>query len=205
MNEGRLRHLIGQVKAGKVSRRAFLRRMAAVGLTAPMAAQLLGLGGVAMAQAKSPVYKPTKRGGGGLLKVLWWQAPTLLNPHFATGTKDQDGSRIFYEPLAGWDQDGNLRPLLAESIPGREDGTLAADGKSVTWKLKKGVKWHDGQPFTADDVVFNWEYARNPETAAVTSGVYTDITVEKVDSHTVIVKFKDPTPFWADASSARPA
>jgi peptide/nickel transport system substrate-binding protein len=199
MNEGRLRHLIGQVKAGKVSRRAFLRRMAAVGLTAPMAAQLLGLGGVAMAQAKSPVYKPTKRGGGGLLKVLWWQAPTLLNPHFATGTKDQDGSRIFYEPLAGWDQDGNLRPLLAESIPGREDGTLAADGKSVTWKLKKGVKWHDGQPFTADDVVFNWEYARNPETAAVTSGVYTDITVEKVDSHTVIVKFKDPTPFWADA------
>ena len=48
---------------------------------------------------------------------------------------------------------------LAESIPGREDGTLAADGKSVTWKLKKNVKWHDGQPFTADDVVFNWQYA----------------------------------------------
>ena len=106
MNEGRLRHLIGQVKAGKVSRRAFLRRMAAVGLTAPMAAQLLGLGGVAMAQSKSPVYKPTKRGGGGLLKVLWWQGATLLNPHFAVGTKDQDGSRFFYEPLAGWDADG---------------------------------------------------------------------------------------------------
>ena len=106
-----------------------------------------------------------------LLKVLWWQAPTLLNPHFATGTKDQDGSRMFYEPLAGWDPDGNLRPILAESIPGREDGTLAADGKSVTWKLKKGVKWHDGKPFTADDVVFTWQYAKDPATAAVTSGV----------------------------------
>ena len=83
MNEGRLRHLIGQVKAGKVSRRAFLRRMAAVGLTAPLANQLLGLSGVAMAQSR-PAYKPTRRGGGGILKVLWWQAPTLLNPHFAT-------------------------------------------------------------------------------------------------------------------------
>jgi peptide/nickel transport system substrate-binding protein len=198
MNEGRLRHLIGQVKAGKVSRRAFLRRMAAAGLAAPLANQLLAHSGVAMAQSR-PVYKPTKRGGGGLLKVLWWQAPTLLNPHFATGTKDQDGSRLFYEPLAGWDADGNLRPLLAESIPGREDGTLAADGKSVTWKLKKGVKWHDGQPFTADDVVFTWEYARNPETATVTNGIYRDVTVEKVDQHTVTVKFKEPTPFWAEA------
>jgi len=198
MNEGRLRHLIGQVKTGKVSRRAFLRRMAAAGLAAPLANQLLAYSGVAMAQSK-PVYKPTKRGGGGVLKVRWWQAPTLLNPHFATGNKDQDGSRLFYEPLAGWDTEGNLRPILAESIPGREDGTLAADGKSVTWKLKKNVKWHDGQPFTADDVVFNWQYARDPATAAVTSGVYTDITVEKVDQHTVTVKFKQPTPFWADA------
>src|SRR5690349_9927115 len=199
MDERVLRGLIDQVKAGGMSRRAFVRRMAAVGLTAPMATQLLALGGVAMAQSKAPLYKPTKRGGGGVLKVLWWQAPTLLNPHFATGTKDQDGSRLFYEPLAGWDQDGNLRPLLAESIPGREDGTLAADGKSVTWKLKKNVKWHDGQPFTADDVVFNWQYAKDPATAAVTSGVYTDITVEKVDAHTVTVKFKEPTPFWAEA------
>jgi peptide/nickel transport system substrate-binding protein len=198
MNEGRLRHLIGQVKSGKVSRRAFLRRMAAAGLAAPLASQLLVYSGVAMAQSR-PVYKPTKRGGGGVLKVLWWQAPTLLNPHFAVGTKDQDGSRLFYEPLAGWDQDGNLRPQLAEAIPGREDGTLAADGKSVTWKLKKGVTWHDGKPFTADDVVFTWEYAKDPATAAVTSAAYTDVTVEKVDSHTVTVKFKEPTPFWADA------
>src|SRR3954471_1517648 len=198
MNEGRLRHLIGQVKSGKVSRRAFLRRMAAAGLTAPLANQLLAYSGVAMAQSK-PVYKPTKRGGGGLLKVLWWQAPTLLNPHFATGTKDQDGSRLFYEPLAGWDADGNLRPILAEAIPGREDGTLAADGKSVTWKLKKGVSWHDGKPFTADDVVFTWQYARDPATAAVTSGVYKDLTVTKVDDYTVLVSFRQATPFWATA------
>ena len=196
MNERQLRGLIDKVKTGGLSRRGFVRRMAAVGLTAPMATQLLAFSGVAMAQ--TPVtYTPTKRGGGGLLKVLWWQGATLLNPHFAVGTKDQDGSRFFYEPLAGWDANGNLKPMLAASLPNREDGTLAADGKSVTWKLKQGVTWHDGKPFTADDVVFNWEYAKDPATAATTSATYKDVVVEKVDQHTVKVKFDKPTPFWA--------
>src|SRR5437016_1342798 len=153
MNEHDLRGLIDQVKAGGLSRRAFVRRMTAVGLTAPLATQLLAYAGVAMAQSKAPIYKPTRRGGGGLLKVLWWQGPTLLNPHFAVGTKDQDGSRLFYEPLACWDPDGNMKLVLAAEIPSLENGGLAADGKSVTWKLKPGVKWHDGKPFTADDVV----------------------------------------------------
>src|SRR3954465_3059559 len=130
MNERELRGLIDNVKTGRMSRRGFVRRMVAVGLTAPMATQLLAISGVAMAQAKS-TYKPTKRGGGGPLRVLWWQGPTLLNPHFAVGTKDQDGARLFYEPRAGWDADGNLKPILAAAIPGREDGTLAPDGKSV--------------------------------------------------------------------------
>ena len=115
MLDKELRSMIGDVKDGRMDRRAFIQRLAAVGLTAPAAYQILAVGGVAMAEGPS-VYKPTKRGGGGSLKLLWWQGPTLLNPHFATGTKDQDGSRLFYEPLAGWDQDGNLRPLLAESI-----------------------------------------------------------------------------------------
>ena len=71
--------------------------------------------------------------------------------------------------------------MLAAELPSLENGGLAEDGMSVTWKLKQGVKWHDGTPFTADDVVFNWEYARNPATAAVTIGTYKDIKVEKVD------------------------
>ncbi len=198
MNERALRGLIEKVKDGKVSRRAFVRRMVALGLTAPMASQMLDFCGVARAQSKFQ-YKPTKRGGGGALKVLWWQGATLLNPHFAVGTKDQEGSRIFYEPLAGWDEDGNLVPMLAAEIPSRENGGLAADGKSVTWKLKQGVKWHDGKPFTADDCVFNWEYASDPATAAVTIGSYKDVKVEKVDDYTVTVRFSKPTPFWADA------
>ena len=198
MDEQALRGLIADVKRGKLSRRGFINRMIAVGLTAPFAAQMLTYSGVARAQTK-PDYKPTKRGGGGPLKVLWWQGATLLNPHFAVGTKDQDGSRIFYEPLASWDPEGFMYPVLAAEIPDLENGGLSKDGKSVTWKLKPGVQWHDGKPFTADDVVFNWEYAKDPATAAVTSGTYQDIKVEKVDDLTVRVLFPKPTPFWADA------
>ena len=198
MDEQALRGLIAQVKGGNLSRRAFVHRMVALGLTAPMASQMLSFCGVAQAQTKSD-YKPTKRGGGGALKVLWWQGATLLNPHFAVGTKDQEGSRIFYEPLAGWDADGDLKPILAAEIPSRDNGGLAADGLSVTWKLKSGVKWHDGKPFTADDVVFNWQYASDPATASVTIGSYKDVKVEKVNDLSVRVIFAKPTPFWADA------
>ena len=198
MKERELRDLIAEVKTDRLSRRAFVQRMIAVGLTAPMAGMMLSQSGVAMAQTAIP-YKPTKAGGGGALKLLYWQAVTLLNPHFAVGTKDQEGSRIFYEPLAGWDGDGNLVPVLAAEIPSKENDGLTEDGLSVVWKLKKGVKWHDGAPFTADDVVFTWEYARNPETAAVTIASYRDVKVEKIDDLTVRVTFAKPTPFWADA------
>lgn len=198
MQERELRNLIGDVKTGQLSRRAFVQRMIAVGLTAPMAGMMLAQSGVAMAAAEIP-YKPTKAGGGGLLKLLYWQAVTLLNPHFAIGTKDQEGSRIFYEPLAGWDAEGNLVPVLAAEIPSKENDGLAEDGRSVLWKLKRGVKWHDGKPFTADDVVFTWEYARTPETAAVSIGSYKDVKAEKVDDFTVRVTFTKPTPYWADA------
>ena len=198
MNERQLRGLIGKVKAGKLSRRAFISRMVGLGLTAPLAAQMLAYSGVALAQTENK-YKPTKRGGGGALKLLWWQGATLLNPHFAVGTKDQEGSRIFYEPLAGWDADGNLVPFLAAQVPTVENGGLAKDGMSVTWKLKQGVTWHDGTPFTADDCLFNWEYAKDPASATVTSASYKDVIVEKIDTHTVRVKFSKATPFWADA------
>jgi peptide/nickel transport system substrate-binding protein len=198
MDERELRRLIGAVKAGRVSRRVFVRRMVGLGLTAPFASLLLSQAGVAQAAPKLD-YKPTKAGGGGALKTLFWQAPTLLNPHFAVGTKDQEGSRVFYEPLAAWDPDGSLVPVLAAEIPEIENGGITPDGMSVTWKLKKDVAWHDGKPFTADDVVFNWQYAADPATAATTIGSYRDIKVEKIDPLTVRIRFDKPTPFWAQA------
>ena len=198
MQELELRELIEDVRAGKLPRRSFIQQLVALGLTAPMASMMLMHEGIAQTQASIP-YKPTKRGGGGPLKIIYWQAAVHLNPHYAGGTKDQDASRIFYEALAGWDSEGNLVPALAAEIPSRQNGGVAADGKSVIWKLKRGVTWHDGKPFTADDVVFTAAYAADPAAAMITVGIYKDIKVEKIDSHTVKVSYPKAVPFWAEA------
>jgi peptide/nickel transport system substrate-binding protein len=187
---------IEQARGGALPRREFVVRLAALGLGPAVASVLWPLD--AQAQPE-PAYLPTRRGGGGLLRVLMWQGPTALNPHFAIGTKDADGARVFYEPLARWNADGELLPVLAAEIPSLANGGVARDGLSVTWKLKRGVKWHDGTPFTADDVLFNAAYASDPATAAATSGNWKHLRLVKLDSHTVRVHHPEPSPFWATA------
>ena len=196
MDEHQLREWVQRVKDGTISRRQFTRTMVGLGVTAPLAAQLLASAGLAQPAARA-TYAPTRRGGGGELRVLWWQAATILNPHLAVGVKDNDGSRIFYEPLASFNADGALVPVLAREIPSLENGAVSRDGLSVTWKLKPGVQWHDGKPFTADDVVFTWEYAADPASATTTLGAYKEVArVDPLDRHTVKVLFRRPTPFW---------
>lgn len=197
MTEIELRAQVHLVRQGDLARRAFIQRMAALGVSAPLACAMLADAGIAQAQTV-PAYKPTQRGGGGALKLLFWQGPTLLNPHFGTGAKDLEGCRLFYESLMRYDADGGRVPVLAAEMPSRDNGGIAADGKSVVWTLKKGVSWHDGKPFTADDVVFNWLYATDPATASTTAGLYENVkAIERVDSHSVRVVFEKATPLWA--------
>jgi len=120
-------------------------------------------------------------------------SPDAVESALRDGHQGPGGSRIFYEPLAGFDPDGNVLPVLAAEPPSVDNGSVARDGTSVTWKLKRGVVWHDGKPFTAHDVVFNWEYAADPATAAWTLATYREIDrVDKLDSHTVKIVFKRP-------------
>ncbi|MEM8674612.1 MAG: peptide ABC transporter substrate-binding protein [Cyanobacteria bacterium P01_G01_bin.67] len=132
------------------------------------------------------------------LKLLYWQAPTILNPHLSTGFKDAEASRISLEPLASFDNEANLIPVLAESIPTMDNGGVAKDGKSVTWKLKQNIKWSDGEPFTAEDVVFTYNFLSNPEVGAVSAGTYEVVaSVEAIDDYTVKVNFKEVNPAWS--------
>ncbi|HEX7213150.1 MAG TPA: peptide ABC transporter substrate-binding protein, partial [Methylomirabilota bacterium] len=117
MDEHALRQLIAQVKLGGLTRRRFVQGLGAFGIGAPMAGRLLGAGGVAQAQTPEPEFKPTRRGGGGILRILMWDAPTLLHPHFGRGLRDFAVQRIFYEPLAAPAADGTFVPVLAEELP----------------------------------------------------------------------------------------
>ncbi|PON14545.1 hypothetical protein C2W62_28490 [Candidatus Entotheonella serta] len=172
LDEKALREWIGSVARGETSRRDFLRTMAVLRVSGPLASSLIAPYAGAQTNSAADDFVPTKRGGGGKLKLLWWQAPTTLNVHFASGGKDYDASRVVYEPLAALDGDANLVPILAAEIPSYANGGLSKDGTTVTWRLKKDVRWHDGKPFTADDVVFTWEYAADTATGAVTHRTY---------------------------------
>ena len=149
------------------------------------------------AATEVPTEAAPTRGEGGTLTLLYFQAPTVVNPHLSPGTKDLSASRITYEPLASFDKDGELVPFLAADIPSLENGQVAADGKSVTWTLRQDIRWGDGKPFTADDVLFTYQYILNPEVKSSSAGTYSDVeSVEALDDHTVKVNFKQPTAAW---------
>jgi peptide/nickel transport system substrate-binding protein len=153
-------------------------------------------GAAAGLAAMSGGFQPAQRGGGGLLKMLFWQAPNLLSSHHG-GTTNRPISRAFLEPLAEYDPNGELIPVLAREIPSYASNTLDREGTWVIWRLMPGVLWHDGQPVTSDDVIFTWEYLADPTSAATSRGSYAGIEkVEKVDDTSVRVTFKNPTSFW---------
>jgi peptide/nickel transport system substrate-binding protein len=144
---------------------------------------------------------PAKRGGGGTLHLLFWQAPTVLNVHQASSGngKDQQAARIATEPLAVTSANALTPdvPVLAKEIPSTANGELSADGTSVTWKLKDGVKWSDGTPFTSADVKATYDYVSNPTSASADITSYADIAkVETPDATTVKITFKQPTALW---------
>jgi peptide/nickel transport system substrate-binding protein len=131
---------------------------------------------------------------GGKLTILYWQAVTILNPHLSSGTKDYDGATVILEPLARRNQNDELVPYLAAEIPTVENGGVAADGTSVTWTLKEGVKWSDGTDFTADDVVFTWQYCADEATACTTAASFSTIqNVEAVSPTEVKITWSAPT------------
>jgi peptide/nickel transport system substrate-binding protein len=158
------------------------------------------------AAAPTPAAAVSGRpGGGGPLSLLWWQAPTILNAHLSLATKDVGAVRIYAEPLADFNARNELVPVLAAQIPSVENGGIARDGASVTWKLKPGVKWHDGQPLTAADVAFTFRYLRDPATSATTLGYYQDVdSVDAVGDDTVKVTFKHPVAAWFNPFTGLP-
>lgn len=152
----------------------------------------------AFVACNSPNPSPPDSEGRDTLKLLYWQAPTILNPHLSTGFKDSEASRIALEPLASFDKNGELVPFLAAEIPSIENGGVAADGKSVTWKLKPNLKWSDGKPLTAEDVVFTYQFISDPKTGSTSAGNYQLVKkVEALDPLTVKIDFKTVNPAWS--------
>ncbi len=135
------------------------------------------------------------RGSDGTVKIIYWQAPSILNPFLSGGTKDVESSSLVIEPLARYNEKGELVPWLVDEIPTLENGGVSPDLKSITWKLKDGLKWSDGTPVTSADAVFTAEYCMHPEGGCAQLSKYEGVDkVEAVDDLTIKVTFKEPKP-----------
>ena len=122
--------------------------------------------------------------------------PAALGSKFSTGRSGLDEyAWLFAAPLVRIDYQGNPSPLLAEEIPSLERGTwkVLPDGRmETTYRLRKGVTWHDGTAFTADDVVFTWGAIVNPELPATDRTPERSIeSMEAVDANTVLMRWRE--------------
>ena len=93
-------------------------------------------------------------GQGGSATLLYWQAPTILNPYLSRGTKDAEAASLVIEPLAEYTPNGEIVPVLATQVPTSENGGVSADRTRITWNIREDALWSDGTPLTANDVVF---------------------------------------------------
>ena len=150
--------------------------------------------GAAASFAMAPMAM-AERGSDGNVNIIYWQAPSILNPYLSSGTKDLESSSLVVEPLGRYDQNGALVPYLASEIPTVENGGVSADLTSITWKLKEGLKWSDGTPVTSADVKFTAEYCMHPEGGCAQLAKFEGVeSVDIVDDLTVTVKFSEPKP-----------
>ena len=137
-----------------------------------------------------------ERGRDGELRLLYWQAPSTMMPYLSGGTKELEASSVVIEPLARYDNDGKMHPWLAEEIPTVANGGVSEDLKSITWKIKPGIKWSDGSELTSADAVFTYEYCSHPDTGCTSSNYFNDIvSVDALDSHTIQINFTVAKPF----------
>lgn len=207
--------LYSQLKKGDITRRQFIERSVGLGMTTGIALMAADAAAQDASPESSPAASPVAtgegvipsvntenqtRGEGGELKILQWQAPSQLNGLVATGDKDQLASGPVQESLMVRLADGRLAPQLVTQVPSVDNGDLAEDLTSVTFRLKEGVLWSDGEPLTAEDVAFTIEWALDVANAVTTFNFYETIdTTEVIDDLTIKINFKNPNPTWADA------
>ncbi|MGE6739383.1 peptide ABC transporter substrate-binding protein [Allorhizobium pseudoryzae] len=148
----------------------------------------------AFSLASSPSL--AQRAADGDVKILFWQAVSSMNPYLSGGSKEVYAASIVIEPLAGFDESGNMFPRLAADIPTVENGGVAADRLSITWKVKDGLKWSDGSDVTAEDVAFTWRYCTAPGGGCAQKAKFDGVAkVEATDRLTVKITFEKPVSF----------
>jgi peptide/nickel transport system substrate-binding protein len=127
----------------------------------------------------------------GILRMAGNQRPDNLDPLIGTQTIDTDLSLLWGSYLFLWNDHDQFVPDLATTVPTPDNGGVSADGLTITYHLRSGVVWQDGQPFTAADVVYSWRQVLNPRNNAGSRQGYDQIrSIDTPDAHTFVVHLK---------------
>lgn len=151
----------------------------------------------------APAPPSTAAPNGGTLTLALAAEPETLNPYLAAQRAAGEVHVFVIEGLLAVNEQGNFYPVLAQAVPTKENGGISADGLTLTYHLKPGITWSDGQPFTCDDVQFTWQAVVNPTSGAVATTDYRAIdSVTCPAPLTAVVQFKKfyaayLVPFWA--------
>lgn len=129
---------------------------------------------------------------GGQLVYGSLQEPDTLNPLLSEMLAVAEVGRLVFSGLVITNDKGEWVADLAAEVPAVNNGGVSPDGLTVTYKLRSGIAWHDGAPFTAEDVQFTWQVIMNPNNHIVLRDGYDKISsIEMPDQYTVKVKFKE--------------
>ena len=141
-----------------------------------------------------PLAKPVKLDikQGGQLVYGSLQEPDTLNPLLSDLLATAEVSSLIFSSLIATNHKGEWMPDLALEVPTLQNGGVSPDGLTVTYKLRQGITWHDGSPFTADDVKFTWQTIMNSKINVVSRDGYDKIKViDTPDKYTLVVRFKE--------------
>ncbi len=134
---------------------------------------------------------------GGTITMAVWQEPEHLNWELGSQTVLDDVDAFVVQGLLRVNEKGEWLPRLATEVPTTQNGGVSADGKTITYKLRKGVKWHDGTDFTCEDVQFTLKVIKTPNTGALDTSSFADLdTVDCPDPNTAVLKFKNFYAAW---------
>ncbi len=128
------------------------------------------------------------------LRIGIQAAPNTLNPLLAGNTTEAMIGRLIFDPLVTVDASGTKDvPVLAAVVPTLENGGISKDGLTITYHLRHNVKWHDGVPFTAKDVVFSIHAILNPNNNTESHTGYELIAkMDTPDPYTLVLHMKKP-------------
>ncbi|MBI2446871.1 MAG: hypothetical protein HYV51_03630 [Parcubacteria group bacterium] len=123
---------------------------------------------------------------GGTYVEAISESPHNFNPILSINDADRDATRLIFSSLLKYNEQGELMPDLASSYD------VSKDGKNYIVKLKSGITWHDGEPFSSEDVVFTINAIQNSEYASPLRNSWQGIKAEAIDANTVVLTLKTP-------------